>query len=304
MMKTLKQLTILLLIALTAGCSGGDQPAASFGFRGSVPGRFASPRGIAVHGDLLYVIDRTGRVQAYNQKGEYQYHWQLPKYDNGTPTGIDIDDEGNVWIPDTHNSRLLKYSKDGELLFMFGENGEEPGKFQFLTDVAVGPDGNLYISEYGVVDRIQVFSPQGKYLKHWGAFGEGEEDFQRPMAVVYDGDQLLYIADTVNNRIKACTLDGQLSHMFGEPGENPGQFSFPYDLDVGEDGNIYTLEWSGHRVQKWSAKGEWLGSWGSVGSGASQLSEPWGISLTSENAFVADTLNHRIQIIPLKYIHS
>lgn len=290
-----------IIIVFITGCSGSDPPAQSFGYRGSVPGTFASPRGIAATDNRLYVIDRTGRVQVYDHNGKYLNHWKLPKYDNGTPTGIDIDQEGNVWVPDTHNSRLLQYSPDGELLFQFGENGQEPGKFQFLTDVAIGPKGYLYISEYGVVDRIQVFTPTGQYIKHWGNFGEGEEEFQRPMAIVFDGDDLLYVADTVNNRIKAYTLEGDLSHLFGEAGDENGQFSFPYDLDIGDDGNVYTIEWSGHRVQKWTTDGQWLGSWGSVGSGSSQLSEPWGISLTPENAFVADTLNHRIQIIPLHY---
>lgn len=300
-MNYISLLILPILIVFMTGCSDGDQPAQSFGYRGSVPGTFASPRGIAATDNQLYVIDRTGRVQVYDHNGKYLNHWKLPKYDNGTPTGIDIDHEGNIWIPDTHNSRLLQYSKEGELLFQFGENGEEPGKFQFLTDVAIGPKGNLYISEYGVVDRIQVFSPSGQYIRHWGRFGESEEEFQRPMAIVFNGVDLLYVADTVNNRIKVYSLDGELSHLFGTPGDQPGYFSYPYDLDIGDDGNLYTIEWSGHRVQKWTTDGQWLGTWGSVGSGESHLSEPWGISLTKDNVFVADTLNHRIQIIPLHY---
>lgn len=293
--------TLTLIAMLLAACGDGGKPAVSFGFRGSIPGRFASPRGIAVTNEFVYVIDRTGRVQVYSHQGEYVRHWMLEKYDNGTPTGLDAGQDGAVWIPDTHNSRILKYSPDGTLLFSFGENGTEPGKFQFLTDVAIGPDGNLYIAEYGVIDRIQVFNQNGEYIRHWGQFGDGEEDFQRPMAIVFGKDHLLYIADTVNNRIKAYSMDGKLSHLFGEQGETVGRFSFPYDLDIDDDSNIYTVEFSGHRVQKWSSTGTHLGSWGSAGSGASQLSEPWGIALTNTHAYIADTLNHRIQIVPLSY---
>ncbi len=284
-----------------SACSGGGQPAESWGFRGSIAGRFSAPRGIEVTSEKVFVIDRTGRVQAFNHAGEYLYHWMLEKVDNGTPTALIAGENKTLWIPDTHNSRLLKYSEDGNLLMTFGENGTEPGRFQFVTDVAIGPNGNLFIAEYGFTDRIQVFSPQGEYLNHWGSFGEAEDQFQRPMAIAFDGTDKLYIADSSNHSIKVYTIDGKFSHAFGTHGSMPGELEFPYDLAIDQEGDIYTIEFSNHRIQKWSPNGEPLSVWGAPGSGDQHLSEPWGISLNQTHALVADTLNHRVQVLPLHY---
>ena len=57
--------------------------------------------------------------------------------------------------------------------------GSTPGRFGYPTDVVIDRAGNFYVSEYGENDRIQVFSPEGKWLRQWGGHGLEPGEFLR-----------------------------------------------------------------------------------------------------------------------------
>lgn len=296
-------LILVVCLLLPWGCSTSrvvEPPVFIWGSRGGTPGRFAGPRAIHARGGLVYVIDRSGRIQKFDKHGSCLLVWELEKYDNGTPTGLAIDEAGNLWIPDTHNSRILQYSPEGTLLLMFGEYGEEPGKFIYPTSIAFGDQGELFITEYGVHDRVQVFSRSGEFLhRAWGDFGEGEEHFNRPMGIVKGIDGLLYITDAVNHRIKVYTQQGERVRIFGRMGTGPGDMQFPYAIDVDRHGHLWIADYGNHRVQIFAPDGTHLGSWGRRGSGPGELAEPWGVTVDGDTFYVADTKNHRIQAAPL-----
>ena len=287
---------IALMLCL-AGCGADKQSdVLTWGSRGAIAGRFAAPRAIGVNDGFVYVIDRTGRVQKFTEQGEFVLEWLLDNPDKGTPTGIGFDLDGNLWIPDTHQNRILNYSTEGEKLFSFGEYGLEPGRFIYPTDIAVAPNGNLYISEYGRNGRVQVFTPQGEFLFSWGSFGSGPDQFNRPMAILLAPDNSLYIADSVNHRIKVYDLQGNRLRNFGREGNAPGEFLFPYDLAIGDDGDLIVCEWGNHRIQQVTTEGNPVNIWGGLGASPGLLAEPWGVAEHTGRIFVADTKNHRIQV--------
>jgi tripartite motif-containing protein 71 len=69
--------------------------------------------------------------------------------------GLDVDEDGNIWVADTYNHRVLCFSTDGSFLFQFGRQGFNPGEFQFPTDVAVA-NGRVFVSDTSN-QRIQMF---------------------------------------------------------------------------------------------------------------------------------------------------
>lgn len=288
-----------------AGCGASDEPnVLHWGVRGGVPGHFSGPRAIEARNGLVYVVDRLGRVQKFDAQGKYLLEWRIVPNDNGTPTSISIDEKGDVWIPDTHNARVLHYSPDGQLIASFGEYGPEEGKFTYLTGVCFGKTGDLFIAEYGVHDRVQMFSREGKYLgRVWGDHGEFEDQFNRPMAIERGPDGLLYITDGANHRLKVYTEEGKLVRIIGKQGEKLGEFDFPYGLDIDAQGNLFVAEFANHRIQKLSPMGEPLGYWGSLGSAVGQLYEPWGVSVCGDQFFICDTKNNRIQAPLLSMLH-
>jgi DNA-binding beta-propeller fold protein YncE len=297
----------VLALVLAAACGRdpggtGSAPTRIIGSQGRQPGQFSKPRAVAMTaaGDLV-VIDRTGRVQRLDaETGEVRAKWLLPRFDNGTPTGMTLSgDEKTLWIADTHYQRILQYDLEGRLLFSFGEAGTEPGQMIFPTDVCPDPlDGSLWVCEYGLRSRIMHFSATGEFLAEWGSEEYAYADLQRPMAISMDGQGRLFVVDGGNHRVLAYNRAGELLFSWGEAGEAPGQLKYPYDLAFGPDGTVFICEYGNSRVSHFTAEGEFLGIWGGPGHGPGELFSPGGVAVDAQGTVaVTDTNNSRVQII-------
>jgi sugar lactone lactonase YvrE len=171
----------------------------------------------------------TARIQVFDADGNFLRKWQTPEQANGRPTGMTISSiDGNLMVADTHYYRILSYTPEGELLThatLGGTMGQGPGEFGFVTDVVRDKDGNFFVSEYGEFDRIQKFSPDGKFLLQWGGHGDTPGHFMRPQHLELDSDGLLWVADSCNHRIQVFDGNGKLVHMWGKQGTAPGSCS-------------------------------------------------------------------------------
>ena len=78
--------------------------------------------------DRLYIVDMTARIQVFDADGNFIRSWQTPVHDNGRPTGMSIDRDGNLAVADTHYYQVLFYSPEGELLRKIGGTRQEPGR--------------------------------------------------------------------------------------------------------------------------------------------------------------------------------
>ncbi len=298
---------LLLCMVVPPGCGSGDTSEAQplpvterFGHPGRGPGQFVYPRAIATDDDrgTVYVIDKTARVQVFDRGGRWLREWIMPAFENGKPTGIAVGPNGNVYIADTHEFRVIEFTPEGEEVARFGTFGQEPGAFTYPTDVAFGPDGTLYVSEYGGNDRIQVFGPDGTLRSVIGRFGEGPGEFNRPQSMVVDpAGERIYVADSCNHRIQVLAPDGEVIRIIGGVGRSPGSLHYPYDLVLLEDGSLLVSEFGSSRIQRFDPEGRWLGAWGSHGHGPDQLNAPWSIDRMGDTVFILDSGNDRVQMI-------
>jgi DNA-binding beta-propeller fold protein YncE len=292
-------LPLLLVLLGIAGCHNSAQPEAIWCETGTGPAQVVYPRGIAYkpQDDTFFVVDRVGRVQHFDHRGKYLNEWRMPDHRIEGPTGVSVGPDGNVYIPDTHNYRVLVFSPDGTLLRKWGTLGKEPGQFIYPTDVAFDSRGNVFVGEYGDNDRIQVFSPQGQFLYTFGQFGRGPGQFMRPESLVIDG-KTLYVADSCNHRIDVFKTDGTFIRSIGEVGSGLGQFRYPYGLDMDHEGHLIVCEFGNNRVQmidKESGKG--IKTWGSGGHDPGQLAYPWAVAIDKRDRIVAvDAGNNRLQV--------
>lgn len=299
-------LIVLLSLLAVAGCGGnGGNLEKVWGRRGLQPGDLIRPRAAMIDTrdgrDLLYVVDFTARIQVYNRDGEYQQRtWATPESVNGRPSGIGLALNGDILIADSHYQRVLIYSPEGELRGQIGgKYGKEPGEFGYVSDVVQDKDGNFYVAEFGENDRIQKFSREWKYLKHWGSPGLEPGQFARPRALAIGPDGYLYVADACNHRIQVFDLEGQLVRCWGQQGHGPGELYYPYDLAFSPtNGDLYVVEYGNHRVQRFSATGESRGTWGKPGRQPGCLQSPWALAIDSRGrVHVIDSENHRVQRI-------
>ena len=137
-----------------------------------------------------------------------------------------------------------------------GEIGVWASAFNYPTDVALGPDGTLYVAD-AYNDRVQAFGPDGRYLRRWGGpfglniAGPFNGWFSTATSVAVDRDGNVYVADFHNHRIQKFTSDGAFLTAFGQPGSAPGHFNFPIAVAIAEDGSVFVTDLANHRVQKW-----------------------------------------------------
>jgi DNA-binding beta-propeller fold protein YncE len=300
-----RSLAALALLVL-AGCGGPHAaPEIVWGRRGTQNGDFVKPRAVAIDAnDHLYIVDFTARIQVYDRDGKYLGPtWTTPDYRFGRPSGLSMDQDGNLLVSDSHYHCIRIYSPDGvELRVIEGKPGVGPGAFDYVADVVQDEDRNYYVAEVGEEhQRIRKLDPEGNFVKCWGSSGSGPRQFSRIRALALGPDGNLYAADACNHRIQVFTRDGELVRCFGDPGEEPGQLSYPYDLAFGRQGNkpvLYVVEYGNHRVQKFTPEGQSLGTWGSAGREPGQLHSPWALCVDSKGrVHVLDSENHRVQRI-------
>jgi ABC-type Fe3+ transport system permease subunit len=268
------------------------------GSRGTALGQFNKPRSVAVDAlDNLYVVDMTGRVQKFSSNGVFLSSWQMPETDKGRPKGMCRDAAGNVVVIEPHYSRVNHFTTDGKLMNQWGIHGTNAGQVAFPRAAAVNSRGEIYVSEYGVVDRVQKFSPDGvKLLQFFGHAGSGHGEFNRPEGLGLDAQGRLFVADSCNHRVQIFSADGQFLRSYGRAGTGPGEFSYPYDVQVDSAGRQYVCEFGNSRIQILDEQNRPIESLGGIGAEPGQFANPWGLALDSAgNLYVADSRNHRVQ---------
>ena len=295
-----------IAIGQLSGCirkQSENTEAITWGQRGLSDGQFLTPRAITIDPeDRLYIVDKTGRIQIFDQDGNFIHRWRTPKIKLGKPCGLGLDKNNSLMVGDTHYHRVLFYDINGildESRTIGGHNGKGPGQFGFVTDVVQDSLGNFYVGDYGEYDRIQKFSPNGEFVMDWGGHGIETGKFLRPQGLLIDSNDHLWIADACNHRIQvfdATDNTARVVDVWGETGTDKGKLRYPYGIEFLPDNQILVCEWGNHRVQRFNRDGSFISSWGNVGTELRQLNQPWGIALDSRQfVHVLDTENNRIQ---------
>ena len=212
------------------------------------------------------------------------------------PTGISVDGEGNLWVADTANDRVQKFSPEGKYLTHFGEAGAANGQLDEPADIAIDPEGNLWVLEAGNF-RVQKFSPEGKYLGHFGGQGSGEGQFSYPTAIAADPEGNLWVADHYNDRVQKFSPEGKYLLEVGGEGPGSGQFAGPYGIAIDSEGDLWVVDAGNNRIQQFDSEGKYLTQFGEAGEGAGEFSAPAAIDIDPKgDVWVTETLNNSIGV--------
>jgi hypothetical protein len=164
------------------------------------------------------------------------------------PHGATVDGQGNLWVTDEQikdgkGYQVFKFSPDGRLLMTLGKAGvasAEPGLFDEPTDVAVAPNGDIFVTEGhsgGTVgnQRVSKFSKDGKFIKSWGKLGSGPGEFNNPHTIALDSRGRLFVGDRSNNRIQIFDQDGKYLDAWT-------QFGRPSGIFIAKDDTMYVAD--------------------------------------------------------------
>jgi 6-bladed beta-propeller len=173
---------------------------------GHIPGIAVSKK------DEIYVFTREKPpIQVYSPDGKLLRSWGSDTID--TAHHIKIDKLGNIWLADIGHHVVRKYSPEGKVLLTIGipgEFGEDERRLKMPTDMAIAPNGDVFISDGYGNNRIVHCDANGKFIKQWGKMGTGANDFSLPHAIEIDSKGRLYVADRNNVRVQVYSQEGKL----------------------------------------------------------------------------------------------
>ena len=128
------------------------------------------------------------------------------------PSDVALSPEGDLYISDGYgNARVHKFTGDGQLLFSWGAPGNTgPGEFHVPHGVWVHTDGRVFVADREN-HRIQIFTPDGKFLTQW-------TDFSRPCDIYIDGDETVFVPE-LDAFMSIMSIDGRLLARWSGPTE-------------------------------------------------------------------------------------
>ncbi|MHB1118754.1 MAG: glycosyltransferase family 39 protein [Bellilinea sp.] len=280
------------------------------GQSGTQPGQFQAPRGIdfGADGSMVVADSRNNRIQQFDSDGRLIRSWgsfadaAVGDAPGGTfyePWGIAVGPDGSVFVTDTWNHRIQKFSPEGEFISMWGYfgQGETPDAFWGPRDIAFDSRGLMYISDTGN-KRIVVFDEDGTFISQFGVPGFDPGQFDEQVGIAINSKDEIFITDTWNQRVQVFTFDvttlqgvfvryWDVSAWYGSSLENK-----PY-IAIDRQDHVFITDPEGFRVLEFTSDGEFVRGWGDYSPSSDGFGLPSGIEVDAEgHVWVSDAANN------------
>ena len=217
--------------------------------------------------DRVYVYSRSDHpLIVFDAEGNFITAWDTDVLVPANAHGIYVDAKDDLYLTEHLGHCVYKFNPDGTLLWSLGTPGvpRPPGQpFNQPTDLAIAPDGCLFVSDGYVNHKVHKYSPDGLLIKSWGEPGKGPGQFDLVHSVWIDSEYLVYICDRSNNRIQI--FDGEGNYLRQWPG-----FRLPDKLWFDSDETIFMTELE-QRVSILNRDGKVLSQWGEPGENPEQF---------------------------------
>ena len=213
------------------------------------------------------------------------------------PYGVDMNEQGWIYLLDTKNQQVRVFNIEGEQLFAWGEPGGEPGQFNTLGfgSLAISNQGNVFVVDNGNF-RVQKFDAEGNFLLEFGTEGDGEGGFTRAIGIATDADGNVYVTDDSVPFVQVFDNDGNYLRQFGGEGREEGQFRHATGISLDAEGNIYVADYSVKRVQVFENDGSFVQEW-QIGHENSFPGTPEGITIDGEGrVYVTDYALGKVEV--------
>ncbi|MFW5782254.1 MAG: 6-bladed beta-propeller [Candidatus Muiribacteriaceae bacterium] len=224
----------------------------------SVPDKASTASNIAVDnkGAVIFVNRKKQRLQ-YNEPGgrSMNINYSISAHKNPDIKVrfdyFDIDSDGNIFVLDRYNHRIVKYSSDGKMLNTLGTGSDKDGdyrmdygfgygEFRNPYFMAIDPSDNLFVADRGN-HRVQKFTNTGDFIKAFGRNGIGEGTFIGKFSFVITGDGYFVVTDYARSYLQIYDITGNFISRFGKFGDKRSQFINPLACGVDSENNVYVM---------------------------------------------------------------
>jgi predicted membrane-bound mannosyltransferase/sugar lactone lactonase YvrE len=283
------------------------------GGAGSEPGQFQAPRAVSVGpNNSLYVADSYNhRIQHLTEDGAVLQTWgsfadiaagPAPEGTFNQPWGVAYSPVNEaVYVADTWNHRIQKFTPDGKFLTMWGYFGqaENPEAFWGPRGIAVDKSGRVYVTDTGN-KRVVIFNKDGQYLAQFGVPGSNLGELDEPVGIAVDDIGNIYVVDTWNQRVQVFTPDAsfinftattswEISGWYGESLENK-----PF-IAIDAKQNVFVTDPEAYRVLEFNSAGQFIRTWGEYATDAEGFGLTCGITVDAQGrVWVSDPGNQRL----------
>lgn len=302
------------------------------GEEGKGPGQFRLPDGIGsdTAGNIFVADSQNNRIQRFGPDGKLRplaplqrVRWGQRPGQFKIPYDVDADPIGNIYVADTENSRIQKFTPDGRFLWMRGRNGGDgttgagPNEFDQPRGIASDQDGNVWVADHNNA-RVLKYDSEGRLMLTLGknggdgSFGDGIGEYNSPRGICTDHKGFVYVADDANHRmVKIQGTDGQVVAIFGKPGGSidgfgtgPGEFNLPYGCAVDHKrGHLWVADTKNNRAVQMTTEGLFIKNWGvnggdgTAGRGPAEFDEPYNAGNDcAGNIYISDEHSKRIEV--------
>jgi ABC-type Fe3+ transport system permease subunit/DNA-binding beta-propeller fold protein YncE len=215
-------------------------------------------------GNIIVIEPHYQRINIFSTAGKLVQQWGHRGTNAGQlimPRAVAVTSQGDFLVPEySEVDRVQKFSaKEKEFLFGIGHSGLSPGEFNRPEGIDVDAADRIYVAD-SCNHRIQIFSPDGKWLRSYGKAGNGVGEMSYPYDVRVDKQGRQYVCEFENSRIQVFDTNGQSLEIIGRPGAAPGEFNNPYGIALDSHGNLYVADSQNHRVQKFVRRNDVAGA--------------------------------------------
>jgi uncharacterized protein (TIGR03663 family) len=281
-----------------------------FGSAGIENGQFTGAHDLAIgpNGDIYVTDARNHRIQRFTADGQFISTWgSFATLDGGgnapggtfnEPWGIAVAPDGSVYVADTWNYRIQKFTADGKFVTMWGNAGtaDSPDGFWGPRGIVVNSSGQVLVTDTGN-NRVLVYDANGLLLSQFGMNGMNQGEFDEPVGLAIDSEGLLYVVDTWNQRIQVFEPlsdgvgYGYLREWMVDAWDGQSVNNKPY-IDVDNNGHVFVTDPDAYRVLEFDSVGNFIRGWGDYSSGIDGFGMPIGIAVDDQGrVWISDAEN-------------
>ena len=213
------------------------------------------------------------------------------------PSAVCVDANGNIYVADTHNNRILFFPKGSNsftngIVFAGGNgNGVNPNQLSSPTSICVDAQGNLYVADADNY-RIQKFPPgsnsstNGITVAGGNGIGTALNQFSDPVSVGVDGGGNIFVCDALNNRVVEFPPNSNNQTN----GAVIGNVTNAFSMYVTSSGSVYVSDFQNDKIILLPGNKTVLD-----GSATSPPFVPYGVFVdNNNNIFIADGRNDEV----------